>query len=365
MDFKIKSREGKARVGEIITSHGVIRTPNFIPVATQATVKAAGSEVLEKIGVQGIICNTYHLHLRPGSELIERLGGLHKFMDWNGAMMTDSGGFQVFSLGDIRKIREDGVEFRSHLDKSKQFLSPEKSIEIQEKLGADIIFTFDECIPFESSYEEAKKSVERTHAWAKRCLAAHKSKQALFGVVQGGKFEDLRRESARFVSSLGFEGFALGSIFGEPKEESSEAIKWMMEELPEEKPKHLFGIGTVEDIFNGVSLGVDTFDCVLPTRLARAGYIFTSEGDLSSKWRYRITNAFFKEDSGKLDKNCKCGVCSRYSRAYLHHLFKTKELLAYSLATEHNLWFFNNLMREIRSAISAGKFEEMKEKWLG
>ncbi|MBW2963389.1 tRNA guanosine(34) transglycosylase Tgt [Candidatus Woesearchaeota archaeon] len=365
MDFKIKSKEGRARVGEIITAHGIIETPEFIPVATQATVKAVSSEILEKIGVQAVLANTYHLYLRPGTDVVEKFGGLHKFMGWSKPMFTDSGGFQVFSLCDIRDVDEDGVIFCSHLDKSKHSLTPEKSIEIQEKLGADIIFTLDECIPFESDYETAKKSVERTHKWAKRCLEAHKSKQALFGIVQGGKFEDLRRESAKFIGGLGFDGYGLGSIFGEPKEETLKVIGWMMEELPEEKPKHLLGIGAVEDIFNGVEMGVDTFDCVLPTRLARVGYIFTSEGNLKSKWRYRITNAQYKGDMGKLDKNCGCSVCQRYSRAYLYHLFKTNELLAYALATEHNLWFFNNLMREIRSAISNGKFKEMKEKWLG
>lgn len=364
MDFKIKSKEGKARTGEIITEHGILETPNFIPVATQATVKAISSETLNKMEIQAVLCNTYHLYLRPGEELIQKLGGLHKFMGWKKPMFTDSGGFQVFSLAEISKIDDDKVVFRSHLDQSKHELTPEKSIEIQEKLGADIIFTFDECIPFESDYEIAKKSMERTHAWAQRCLAAHKTNQALFGIIQGGKFEDLRRQSAQFISSLNFPGYGLGSIFGEPKEETLEVVKWVMEELPEEKPKHMLGIGAVEDIFNGVELGADTFDCVLPTRLARAGYIFTSEGNLKNKWRYRITNAQYKEDQGPLDKNCRCDVCQNYSRAYVRHLFKTDELLAFGLATEHNLWFFNNLMKEIREAISAGKFKEMKERWL-
>ncbi|MCK4589795.1 MAG: tRNA guanosine(34) transglycosylase Tgt [Nanoarchaeota archaeon] len=364
MDFKIKNKEGQARTGEIITEHGILETPNFIPVATQATVKALSSETLSKIGIQAVLCNTYHLYLRPGEELIQKLGGLHKFMGWHKPMFTDSGGFQVFSLAEISKIDDDKVVFRSHLDKSKHELTPEKSIEIQEKLGADIIFTLDECIPFESDYETAKKSVERTHKWAEQCLKAHKTNQALFGIIQGGKFEDLRRQSAKFISSLNFPGYGLGSIFGEPKEETLKVIQYMMEELPEDKPKHLLGIGAVEDIFNGVELGVDTFDCVLPTRLARAGYIFTSEGNLKDKWRYRITNAQYTGDQGPLDKNCKCDVCKNYSKAYLRHLFKTNELLAYSLATEHNLWFFNNLMKEIREAISQQKFQELKKKWL-
>lgn len=365
MQFKIKSKEGKARAGELITAHGTIETPNFIPVATQATVKALSSETLEKIGVQAVLCNTYHLYLRPGADLISKFGGLHKFMGWSKPIFTDSGGFQIFSLKDgLCSVDEDKVCFKSHIDQSKHHFTPEKAIEIQEKLGADIIFTFDECIPFESDYETAKASMEKTHRWAKQCLKAHKSKQALFGIVQGGKFKELRQESARFMAKLKFSGFGLGSIFGEPKTETLKVLKWMMQELPEEKPKHLLGIGAVEDLFSGVELGVDTFDCVLPTRLARVGYIFTSEGNLKTRWRYRITNAKFKEDKKPLDKNCKCGVCQRYSRAYLYHLFKADELLAYSLATEHNLWFFNNLMKQIREAIAKKKFKDLKKKWL-
>ena len=364
MEFVIEAKEGKARTGRISTKHGTLETPNFIPVATQATVKSLSSEKLHQMEIQAILCNTYHLYLQPGHKLVEKSGQLHNFMNWHKPIFTDSGGYQVFSLSHISKIDDEKIVFQSHIDNSKHTFTPEKSIEIQESLGADIIFAFDQCIDFNSDYPTAKKSVERTHAWALRCLAAHKTDQALYGIVQGGQFEDLRRESAKFISSLPFPGYGLGSLFGNPKEKSLQVMKWMMEELPEEKPKHFLGLGAIEDIFEGVALGADTFDCVLPTRLARQGYIFTSEGNIKNKWRYRVTTKKNSEDFTPLDKNCSCSVCKMYTKAYLHHLFKSKELSAYSLVTEHNLFFFNTLMKKIREAIRAGKFTAMKERWL-
>jgi len=368
VEFRITAKDGKARAGELFTEHGMIETPNFIPVATKGTIKSLSQDILDKMEIQALLCNTYHLFLRPGEKLIARQGGLHKFMSWSKPLFTDSGGFQVFSLNDNLKIDDEKVIFRSCIDNSQHIFTPERAIQIQHDLGADIIFAFDECLHFDSDYETVQKSLQRTHAWAERCLAEHTilgGKQTLYGVVQGGQYEDLRRESAKFIADLGFLGFGLGSIFGKPKQKVYDIINWMMEELPEEKPKHLLGIGAVEDIFNGVELGVDTFDCVLPTRLARMAYVFTSEGNEITKWRYRVTNNKYREDLGPLDENCECSVCKRFTRSYIHNLFRNQELLAYSLVTEHNLSFFNQLMKTIREAIRVGKFKEIKEKWTG
>lgn len=366
--FKILHKKNILRRGIIKTNHGTINTPGFIPVATQGTIKSLISQQLEEIGLEAILCNTYHLYLRPGEKIIKKLGGLHQFINWPKPILTDSGGFQVFSLNkELVSIDDERICFKSHLDYSRHFFAPEKAIKIQEDLRGDIIFALDECVPFESDYSKAKKSMERTHAWAMRCLKAFKNrnKQALFGIVQGGRFKDLRKKSAKFISSLDFSGYGLGSFF-DAKKESLKVLKWTLEELPEDRPRHLLGVGSIEDIFNAVELGIDTFDCVLPTRLARVGYIFINPpaGNLKNKFRYRITNASFKEDKKPLDKNCSCPVCQNYSRAYLRHLFKARELSAYSLATCHNLYFFNNLMKMTRKAIEENKFGELRKKWL-
>ncbi|MEK6951234.1 MAG: tRNA guanosine(34) transglycosylase Tgt [Nanoarchaeota archaeon] len=391
-----QDKHSQARCGLITTAHGSIPTPAFIPVATQATIKGITSAQLEEIGVEAVLGNTYHLYLRPGEKTVKKLGGLHQFMHWNKPLFTDSGGFQIFSLNkgmqkgmldknkraldkSICTINDDGVEFKSHIDQSRHVLTPEKSIQIQRDLGADIIFTFDECLDFNADYETTKKAMQRTHHWAERCWRefsrlnhnrsqqrSTQSKQALYGIVQGGKYKDLRGESSRFIAGLPFPGIGIGSIFGEPKEKSLEVMKWMMDVLPPEKPKHLLGIGSVDDIFNYVQLGIDTFDCVLPTRLARVGYIFLrpeSGGTRENKFRYRILNVQFKDDKKPLDPACKCYVCQNFSRAYLRHLFKAGELLAYTLATYHNLWFFQRMMEEIRGSIEGGRFKELKGKW--
>ena len=371
--FVIRHQLGKARTGQLITVHGKIATPAFVPVATQATVKALTPKQLEEIGFEAALCNTYHLYLRPGADIVKKMGGLQKFMAWNKPVFTDSGGFQVFSLKDgLCAVNDDCVTFKSHIDASKHIFTPEKSMQIQRKLGADIIFAFDECLDINADYETTKKSLERTHRWALRSLNEFKKlnkdkKQALYGIVQGGRFLDLRKKSAQFISSLGFDAIGIGSIFGDPKTESKKIVEHTLKFLPENKPKHLLGIGAVEDIFTYVELGIDTFDCVLPTRLARVGYVFVrpeSGGRLSNKFRYRITNSKFKEDKAPPDKNCGCYVCQNFSRAYLHHLFKAEELLSYTLATYHNLYFFNRMMKEIREAIEKDKFWEMKRKWV-
>ncbi len=373
LPFKITARDpaSKARTSIIKIPHGAVTTPAFVPVGTQATVKALTARQLEELGVPMLMMNTYHLYLRPGAKLIANHGGLHKFMSWSRPIMTDSGGFQIFSLGKTKegkslvKVTDERITFRSHIDRSVHEFTPERSIRLQEQLGADIIFALDECIPFESAFDAAASSLERTHAWAERCIAAKKRKdQALFGIVQGGKFKDLRQESARFISSLDFPGYGIGSIFGEPKKETARVLRWTMDALPDSKPVHLLGIGAVDNIFAAVEQGVDLFDCVLPTRLARVGYIFSSECRRNSRWRYRIKNARFKADARPLDKDCRCYVCTNCSRAYIHHLFKANELLAYTLATYHNLAFFSNLMASIREAIENDSFQKLKKQWL-
>ncbi len=373
-------KSSNARSGLISTAHGEIRTPAFIPVATQATVKGITTAQLEEIGVDAVLGNAYHLYLRPGEKTVKKLGGVHHFMGWNKPIFTDSGGFQVFSLTKgMCTVNDDGVEFKSHIDQSKHMFTPEKAIQIQRDLGADIIFTFDECLEFPADYERTRKAMQRTHQWAERCWQEFKRKQsrqskerketnqALYGIVQGGRYKDLREESSRFISALPFHGIGIGSIFGEPKEKSGEVMNWLVDVLPKEKPKHLLGIGSVDDIFNYVEMGIDTFDCVLPTRLARVGYIFIrpeSGGKIKNKFRYRILNAKFKEDKNPLDPACRCYVCRNFSRAYLRHLFKAEELLASTLATYHNLWFFQRMMEEIRESIGKGEFRTLKRRWL-
>ncbi|MBI4980133.1 tRNA guanosine(34) transglycosylase Tgt [Candidatus Woesearchaeota archaeon] len=371
--IKHKAQNSQARTGIISTSHGKINTPAFIPVATQATVKALTPIQLEEIGFEAVLCNTYHLYLRPGAALVKKMGGLQKFMAWNKPLFTDSGGFQVFSLKNgLCEVNDDGVTFKSHIDASKHIFTPEKSMQIQRKLGADLIFAFDQCLALNADYETTKKSLERTHAWAVRSLREFKrlnkdKKQALYGIVQGGRFLELRQKSAKFISSLGFDAIGIGSIFGDPKDESRKIVEHTLKFLPPGKPKHLLGIGAVEDIFTYVEMGMDTFDCVLPTRLARVGYIYIrpeSGGKPENKFRYRITTSKFKSDKKPLDGHCDCYVCQNFSRAYLHHLFKAEELLSYTLATYHNLYFFARMMREIRESIEKDKFRELKRKWV-
>jgi queuine tRNA-ribosyltransferase len=371
--FTINKKLGQARTGIIKTAHGEIKTPAFIPVATKATVKSLTPAQLNEIGFDAILSNTYHLYLQPGADTIEKLGGLQKVSAWHKPMFTDSGGFQVMSLNEsLCKVDDEGVDFRSCIDDSKHRFTPEKSMQIQRKLGADLIFSFDQCLDINADYETTKKSLARTHAWEERSLVEFKklnkdNKQAIYGIVQGGRFKDLREESAKFISSLDFDALSIGSIFGDPKEESFALVKHAMQFLPEEKTKHLLGIGTVEDIFNYVSLGLDTFDCVLATRLARQGSIFLrpeSGGNEENKFRYRITNVKFKESLEPLDKNCECYVCKNFSQGYINHLFKAKEILANTLATYHNLYFFKKMMDEIRESIEDGTFEELKRKWL-
>ena len=423
IEFKIEKRlDGfLGRAGILATPHGVIKTPSFVVVGTKGTVKAMTTEQLKEIGVQVTLANTYHLYLQPGSELVREAGGLHKFMNWDGPMMTDSGGFQVFSLGvaygkelskvvsvtdpslliserstvedgvpRLATIGNDGVSFRSHIDGSLHYITPEKSIEIQHDLGADIIFAFDECTsPTENDiYQD--EALSRTHAWAKRCLEEHKKReeektsqnylnssrltlkgsdadknlnnsatlfpQALFGIVQGGRSEELRKKSAKVIGEMDFDGFGIGGSFA--KEDMSSAVKWVNEVLPEEKPRHLLGIGEPEDLFSGVENGVDLFDCVGPTRIARNGSMFTKNGKIN------ILNAKFVKDFGPIDEGCKCNTCLNYTRAYLSHLFRAKEMLGATLASIHNVYFINNLVGQMRQAILDDKFFEFKNEFL-
>ena len=367
-----QEKDCSARTGILNTAHGKIHTPAFIPVATKGTVKALMPEQLEELGFEALLANTFHLYLQPGAETVEKLGGLHKFTGWNKPIFTDSGGFQVFSMNDgLCVVDDEGATFKSPIDASKHRFTPEKSMQIQRKLGADLIFAFDQCLEIKADYEQTKQSLQRTHSWAERSLAEFKKlnqdkKQALYGIVQGGRFPELREESARFIASLDFEALAIGSIFGNPKEESLELVKSAMKHLPDQKTKHLLGIGAVEDLFNYVELGLDTFDCVLPTRLARVGYVFIrpdSGGNIKNKFRMKITSAF-SADPAPLDKNCGCYVCQNFSRGYLKHLEKAKELSFYTLITYHNLHFFSALMKEIRAAIAKDRFLELKKEWL-
>ncbi len=383
--FTITAKEGHARCGLLTTKHGDIETPCFVPVATQATVKTLTSHDLQEMGVQIIMSNTYHLHLRPGEELIAAMGGLHGFMGWKGPIMTDSGGFQVFSLGsaceegmkkvvsDERKTKkqklavvdDDGVSFVSHIDASPHRLTPEKSIAIQEKLGSDIIFAFDECPSPLCSREDMEKSLARTHQWMQRCLDAKKSNQALFGIVQGGGYRDLREQSARFLAHLPCDGYGIGGSFG--KAEMRDILDWTIPLLPEEKPRHLLGIGGIDDIFDSVERGIDLFDCVSPTRLARTGLVYIAPrtgGNVNNKFRIHITNQQFREDTKPIDPLCGCYTCKHYSRAYLRHLFVAEELLAYRLASYHNVFFMLQLMKKIRDCIMDGTFHALKKEWL-
>jgi len=343
----------------IHTPHGPIPTPVFAPVGTQATVKTVSPKELRELGASLILANTYHLYLRPGPDTIADLGGLHGFMGWDGPIMTDSGGFQVFSLARLRAVDVTGVTFRSHLDGSEHLLTPEKAIEIQEKLGADIILCLDEC-PEPLDYDYNVQALERTHHWAERCKQAHtRHDQALFGIVQGGAFADLRRQSAEFITALDFPGYSIGGLsVGEPKEVMHEMLEATVSLLPEDKPRHLLGVGSPEDIFEGVDRGIDIFDCALPTRIGRNGAVFTRPG------RLNLRNARYADDPAPIEEGCDCYTCRYFSRAYLRHLIMAKEILGLRLATLHNLHFMLNLMRQIREAILAGTFAALKEEFL-
>ncbi|MZQ98468.1 MAG: tRNA guanosine(34) transglycosylase Tgt [Acidaminobacter sp.] len=353
-------KQSGARLGRLHTPHGVIDTPIFMPVGTQATVKAMTPEELEDMEAQIILSNTYHLFLRPGHELVEKAGGLHKFMNWHHPILTDSGGFQVFSLGDLRKITEEGVEFRSHLDGAKHFLSPERAIEIENALGADIIMAFDECAPYPAERDYVKKSLERTSRWAARCKEAHKKpdQQALFGIVQGGMYPDLRKQSAEEITAIGFPGYAIGGLsVGEPKPMMYEILEQTTPYLPEDKPRYLMGVGSPDDLLEGVLRGVDMFDCVLPTRIARNGTAMTSVGKVV------IKNAKYFDDFSPLDPNCGCYTCRNYTKAYLRHLYKADEILSSRLMTYHNLFFLIELMKNVRQAIMDDRLLDFKDEF--
>ncbi len=355
-----KDHSSAARLGRIITAHGSIDTPVFMPVGTQATVKTLTPEELYEIGVKIILANTYHLYLRPGEELVAAAGGLHAFMNWERSMLTDSGGFQVFSLSKLRKISDEGVYFNSHIDGSSHFLTPEKVMAIQQALGADIAMCFDECAPYPCSYEEAERAVVRTTLWAGRCCRSHKHEyQALFGIIQGNVFPDLRQRSAAELLDFDFPGYAIGGLsVGEGKEEMYHILEISTKLLPAAKPRYLMGVGEPEDLLEGVSRGIDMFDCVLPTRLARHGTAYTREGKIT------VRNAVYARDFSPLDVDCDCYVCKNYSRAYLRHLIKAGEILALRLLSYHNVYFLTHLMENIKGAIDAGEFQRFHHDFL-
>jgi len=393
--FELLAKEGEARAGRLVTPHGPIETPSFVAVGTQATVKAVSTEDLRKIGNQVIITNAYHLHLQPSEDLIEKMGGLHRFMGWEGPLMTDSGGFQIFSHGagkehgvgkiapifpeekdrgqhlnskkgtPLVKVDEEGVEFISYLDGSRHRFTPEGVMEIGRKLGADIILVLDECTSPLHDYHYTKAAMERTHRWAVRALVEFQrtcdNSQALLGIVQGGAYRDLRQESATFIADQGFDGYAIGGSLGRSKEEMHQVLEWTIPLLPQDKPRHLLGIGEIEDVFEVVKRGFDLFDCVAPTRMARTGTLFAKEAE---RFRIHILNAQFRDDLRPIDEGCNCYTCSNYSRAYLRHLFVAKELLAIRLATIHNLYFLESLMRQIRTAIREGRLATLSREWL-
>ncbi len=398
MNFKIskKSKLSRARLGVLETSHGVVETPCLVPVATQAVVKTLESKEVEQTKSQILIANTFWLHLRPGEKIVDKAGGIHKFMNWKKPLMTDSAGYQVFSLGfgkdfgvgkfssanqifpaarpalsqggahsprknlladEIRvgqqpkslKITPDGVFFRSPINGDELFIGPKESIKIQEKIGADIIFAFDECTPPLADYNYVKKSLEKTHKWAKTCLKSKKTKQSLYGIVQGSRFKDLRLESAKFIGKMDFDGFGIGGEFGKDKKTMGQMVQWVVDELPEKKPRHLLGVGYLEDMELIIKSGVDTFDCTVPTHYARRGIAFTSEGKLN------LNQIKFLKKNEPLDKNCTCSVCLNYKKDYICHLLRAKEITALKLITFHNLWYFNNFVDDIKLKIKEGK----------
>lgn len=353
-------KQSGARLGRLTTPHGVIDTPIFMPVGTKATVKAMTPEELKDINAQIILSNTYHLYMRPGHELVKKAGGLHKFMNWDRPILTDSGGFQVFSLGPLRKITEEGVSFSSHIDGSKHFISPEKATEIQNALGSDIMMAFDECAPYPADHDYVKKSLERTTRWAKRCKDAHQNPdtQALFGIIQGGMYKDLREQSAKEIIALDFPGYAVGGLsVGEPKDIMHEVLEYTTPLMPEDKPRYLMGVGSPDDLVEGVMRGIDMFDCVLPTRIGRNGTALTSVGKVN------IKNAKYFEDFSPLDPNCECYACKNYTKAYIRHLFKENEILSARLLTHHNLHFLLDLMNQVRQAIMDDRLLDFREEF--
>ncbi len=352
--------ETGARAGVLHTPHGSFPTPMFMPVGTQATVKTLSPEELKEMGAGIILSNTYHLFLRPGHELVEKAGGLHKFMNWDQGILTDSGGFQVFSLGAMRKIREEGVEFRSHIDGAKKLLTPEIATKVQEALGADIIMAFDECMPYPADLSYAKNSTDRTTRWAARCKAAHsRTDQALFGIVQGGMHKELRQKSAEELVDMDFPGYAVGGLsVGEPKEMMYDMLAATTCHLPKEKPRYLMGVGTPDCLVEGVALGVDMFDCVFPTRVARNGTCMTRTG------RLVVRNAEFADDFRTIEEGCGCYACKNYSRAYIRHLFKAEEIFGLRLLSLHNLYFLLQFMRDMRQAIIDGVFPQFRKNFL-
>lgn len=362
--FKIKFQDKltNARIGEVITCRGVYETPIFMPVGTLGSVKALFPEIVAGLGYPIILANTYHLYLRPGVEIIERAGGLHAFINWKGLILTDSGGFQVYSLAPFCEVKDEGIHFRSHLDGSYHFFTPELALAIQLKFNSDIIMVLDTCIPYPSEREKTQILTEITHKWALQSLEFwdknKKEDKALFGIVQGGMYEDLRQRSAHFISSLPFNGYAIGGLsVGEPLEIRNRMIECALLELPENTPRYLMGVGTPLDILEAIIRGVDMFDCVLPTRNARRGTLYTSQGIIS------IKNSIYKEDFTPLDPNCDCYTCRNYSKAYLRHLFLSKELLVYSLLTLHNLYFYVKMMERIKKALQKGSIEDLREEF--
>lgn len=349
-----------ARLGKVHTPHGSFETPVFMPVGTLATVKTMSPEELKEMGAGIILSNTYHLWLRPGNEIVKEAGGLHKFMNWDRAILTDSGGFQVFSLSEFRKIEEEGVHFRNHLNGDKLFLSPEKAMQIQNDLGSDIMMAFDECPPYPAEYDYMKKSVERTTRWAERCLKAHKrpNDQGLFGIIQGGEYEELRKQSAKDLVSMDFPGYAVGGLsVGEPKDVMNRVLEFTTPLMPSNKPRYLMGVGSPDSLIDGAIRGIDMFDCVLPTRIARNGTLMTSEG------RLVVKNAKYAKDFGPLDENCDCYTCRNFSRAYIRHLIKSDETFGLRLTSYHNLHFLVNLMEKVRQAIREDRLGDFRDEF--
>jgi len=398
MKFEILKEDNSsgARLGKITTKHGTFYTPVFIPVATAATIRALDNRDIKELGTEVILANTYHLHLRPGDELIKKLGGLHEFMNWDKPIITDSGGFQAFSLGfaiehNVGKIADNyldfankrigqktdhkkfahvdnqGVSFRDPIHGHKLKLTPKNSMEIQSNLGSDIIFAFDECTSPLSNKTYTTEALKRTHKWAEQCLKYYNKQQALFGIVQGGAYKDLRIKSAKFISKLPFSGFGIGGSLGKSKEDMHKILEWTIPLLPKNKPKHLLGIGAVEDLFNSIEIGIDMFDCVAPTRWARRGHLYISpesKGTKNNKFRFNIENQKYQYDKKPIDKTCNCYTCRNHSRAYLRHLFKSSELTYFRLASIHNMNFILRLMEKIRQSIKENTFKKLKKQWL-
>ena len=362
MKFELLNTNGKARLGRLRFDRGIVNTPAFMPVGTYGTVKAMTVEEVKGLGAEIILGNTFHLSITPSTDVIEAHGDLHDFMNWSGPILTDSGGFQVFSLGKMRKINEEGVSFRSPKDGSSIFMGPEESMQIQKKLGSDIVMIFDDCTPYPAEKSEVDQSMQLSLRWAKRSLMEHqrlKNKNALFGIIQGGMHKDLRLQSAESLIEMNFDGYAIGGLsVGEPKDEMMKVLDFLPEQMPTDKPRYLMGVGTPLDLVEGVAMGVDMFDCVMPSRNARNGYLFTSEGVV------KIRNAKYKIDTGPLDPNCSCNTCKNYSRSYLHHLQKTNEILGSRLNTFHNLFYYQDLMRSIREALGSNTFDVFRENFL-